>query len=514
MSIRRSPHPSSICRTNMQHRGQDAIIAVVRLNVRRAHAGVARHRGGTPMSEAERYDVLILGSGAGGKLLGWHLATSGRRTAVVERRWIGGSCPNVACLPSKNEVWSAKVAHLVHHAAEFGMRTGAVSVDMMRVRQRKRDMVQELVDIHLQNYRSSGAELIMGTGRFVAPKTLEVSLNDGGTRRLDGDKVFIDVGSHSAIPNIPGLEAAQPLTHVEFLELDYLPQHLIVLGGGYVGLELAQAYRRFGSRVTIVEQGPRLMAREDADVADEVQRFLTAEGIEVLTAAETLSVRGRSGEAVIAVVRTAAGMREIEGSDILVAAGRAPNTAGIGLEVAGVTLDDRGYIRVNDRLETIAPDVWAVGDCAGSPQFTHVAEDDFRIIRDNLAGGQRSTSGRLVPYCVFTEPPLAHVGLSENDAQRQGIAVRVAKLSTGAVLRTFTHGERAGFMKALIGGSDDRILGFTMIGAEAGEVMAAVQTAMLAGMSYQGLRDAVLAHPTMAEGLGSLFANMPAPTGR
>jgi pyruvate/2-oxoglutarate dehydrogenase complex dihydrolipoamide dehydrogenase (E3) component len=343
----------------------------------------------------------------------------------------------------------------------------------------------------------------------VAPRTLEVRLNDGGTRVLAGDQVFLNVGTHATMPSVPGLEAARPLTNIEALELDYVPPHLIVLGGGYVGLELGQAYRRFGSHVTVIERGPQLMSREDPDVSEEVQRILSDEGIQFFVGAEILHVRGRSGEEVRLVVRTTSGERSIEGSDILVAAGRTPSTAGIGLEVAGVELDGRGYIRVNERLETSASGVWAIGDCAGSPQFTHVAGDDFRIIRDNLAGAQRSTRDRLVPYCMFTEPPLARVGLSEGDARRQGITVRVARLPTSAVLRTETTDETEGFLKALVGANDDRILGFAMIGAEAGEVMAAVQTAMLADLPYPKLRDAILAHPTMAEGLGSLFSNVP-----
>src|SRR5712672_2445917 len=390
------------------------------------------------MSQPEQFEGLILGSGQGGKLLGWHMARSGRRTAVVERRWIGGSCPNIACLPSKNEIWSAKVAHLAHHGAQFGTVTGPITIDMAAVRQRKRDMVDREIALHLQNYKTSGAELIMGTGHFVVSKTLEVRLNDGGTRLLAGDQVFLNLGTHAAIPSVPGLEAAQPLTHIEALELDRLPPHLIVLGGGYVGLELAQAYRRFGSRVTIVEHGPQLMGREDPDVADEMQRILSDEGIQILVAAESLHVHGRSGDAVRLAVRTTSGERTIEGSDILVAAGRIPNTAGIGLDEAGVALDGRGYIRVNERLETTASDVWAIGECAGSPQFTHVSIDDFRIIRDNLAGGKRSTRDRLVPYCMFTEPPLARVGLSESEAQRQGVIARVARLPMSAVRRTAT----------------------------------------------------------------------------
>jgi pyruvate/2-oxoglutarate dehydrogenase complex dihydrolipoamide dehydrogenase (E3) component len=466
------------------------------------------------MAQVERIDTLVLGSGVGGKLIAWHMAQSGRRTAVVERRWIGGSCPNIACMPSKNVIRSALVAQLARHGAEFGTKTGPVTVDMAAVRRRKRAMVEDQVAAHLRNYQASGAQLIMGSGRFVAPKTLEVSLNDGGMRTLTADRIFLNLGTHAAMPAVPGLETARPLTHIEALELDYLPSHLIVIGGGYAGLELAQAFRRFGSAVTIIETGPQLMGREDTDVSKEIRQILSDEGINILIEAELLYVRGQSGDTVSLGVRTDAGEHSIEGSDILVAAGRIPNTAGIGLEETGVALDGRGYIRVNERLETSAPKIWALGECAGSPQFTHISEDDFRIIRDNLAGGKRSTHDRLVPYCMFTDPPLAHVGLSERDAERQGLLVRVARLPTSAVLRAQATGEKLGFMKALVGENDERILGFTMIGAEAGEVMAVVQMAILAKMPYTKLRDTVLAHPTMAEGLGFLFANVPARAGQ
>ena len=461
------------------------------------------------MPQPERIEVLVLGSGAGGKLLAWHLAQSGCRTAVVERRWIGGSCPNVACMPSKNEIASARIAHAARHGAQQGTLTGSVTVDMAKVRQRKREMVERQIAAHLQKYKTSGAELIMGRGRLVAAKTLEVTLNDGGTRVLEADKIFLNVGTHAATPNVPGLEAAQPLTHVEALELDYLPRHLIVIGGGYSGLELAQAYRRFGSDVTVIESGPQLMGREDIDVSHEMRRILSDEGIQVLVEAGLLQVRGRSGDNVTLIVRTPSGERKIDGSDILVAVGRVPNTAGIGLEQAGVEVDGRGYIRVNDRLETSAPDVWAVGECAGSPQFTHISEDDFRIVRDNLAGGHRSTRDRLVSYCMFTDPPLARVGLSEREAERQGVLARVARLPMDSVLGAQATDQRQGFMKALVGEDDDRILGFTMIGAMAGEVMAAVHTAMLASLSYSEVASAAFAHPTMAEGLSSLFSKVP-----
>jgi pyruvate/2-oxoglutarate dehydrogenase complex dihydrolipoamide dehydrogenase (E3) component len=461
------------------------------------------------MPQLEQFEVLVLGSGTGGKLIAWYMAQSGRRTAVVERHWIGGSCPNIACMPSKNEISSAKVAQLARHGGYYGTVTGSVTVDMATVRRRKREMVERQIAKHLEIYRTSGAELIMGSGRFVAPKTLEVNLNDGGTRELVADKVFLNVGTHAAIPNVPGLQAAQPLTHVEALELDYLPQHLIVIGGGYSGLELAQAYRRFGSDVTIIESGPQLLAREDIDVSQEIRCILSDEGIQVLIETELLQVSGRSGDEVSLTVRAPTGEQHINGSDILVAVGRIPNTTGIGLEEVGVELDGRGYIHVNGRLETSAPEVWAVGECAGSPQFTHISEDDFRIIRDNLAGGNRTTHDRLVPYCMFTDPPLAHVGLSEGEAERQGVITRVARLQMESVLGAQATDQRQGFMKTLVGDGDDRILGFTMIGAAAGEVMAAVQTAMLGGLPYLSLADADFAHPTMAEGLSSLFSNVP-----
>src|SRR5256712_6721274 len=335
------------------------------------------------MSQSERIEILVLGSGAGGKLLAWHMARSGRRTAVVERRWIGGSCPNVNCLPSKNEIQSAKVASLIRHGAEYGAKTGRVEIDMATVRDRKRRMVDRQIAAHLDNYKATGAELIMGSGRFVAPKTLEVQLNDGGTRLLVGDRVFINVGTHATIPAVTGLQAARPLTNIEALELDYLPSHLIVLGAGYVGLELAQAYRRFGSRVTVIEHGPQIMSREDPDVSEALHRILTDEGIQFLVGAEILRVQGRSGKEVALVARAVSGEQTIEGSDMLVAVGRIPNTADVGLDKAGVELDGHGFVRVNERLETSAPHVWALGECAGNPHFTHVSEDDFRIAPDN-----------------------------------------------------------------------------------------------------------------------------------
>jgi pyruvate/2-oxoglutarate dehydrogenase complex dihydrolipoamide dehydrogenase (E3) component len=349
----------------------------------------------------------------------------------------------------------------------------------------------------------------MGSRKFVAPKTIEVALNGGGTRRLVGKEVVINVGSHAAIPDISGLEAVRALTHIEALEIDYRPSHLIVLGGGYVGIEMAQAFSRFGSRVTIVEPDRQLLGREDADIAQEVSEILRREGIDIVLDAQPVHVRGLSGDAVTVTLRAANGELHVEGSDLLVAVGRVANTADVGLEKAGVELSPGGYVRVNERLETTASGVWAIGECAGSPEFTHVSVDDFRIVRDNMVGGNRRTDDRLIPYVMFTDPPFARVGLSEGDAQRQGVPVRIGRLPMGNVLRTAATDETQGFMKVVVGANDDRILGFSMIGAEAGEVLAAMQTAMLAELPYPRLRDAVITHLTMAEGLGPLLRNVP-----
>ena len=456
----------------------------------------------------EQYKNVVIGSGEGGKYLAWELASSGQQTMMIERRWIGGSCPNTNCLPAKNEIWSAKVADLVHHAASFGITTGTVSVQLEGVRNRKRAMVEALVEVHVKKFKSTGTELVMGEAKFIGQKTLQVRLNEGGTRVIEAERIFLDLGTKASIPPVPGLADSAPMTHIEILELDQLPEHLIVIGGGYIGLEFAQAYRRFGSRVTILQRSPQLLPNEDADVVEVLHNILIGEGIEVLTSVELLSVEGRSGDSVRVTVRTAEGERTLEGSDILVATGRTPNTANIGLELAGVETGPGGWLKVNDRLETTALGIWAIGEAAGSPQFTHASLDDFRIIRDNLAGGSRSTTDRLMPSSLFTDPQVAHVGLSETEAKRKAIPYQVAKIPMAAVLRTQTLSETAGFMKALIDPVDGRILGFTMIGTEAGEVMTVVQMVIQAKGTYKTLRDAVLAHPTMAEGLNVLFSTV------
>ena len=475
---------------------------------------VTSHQNENFMNAAEQYDALVLGSGTAGKLMAWTMAKEGKRTAVVERKYIGGSCVNVACLPSKNVIHSAKVASLIGRHREFGIETGPIAINMAGVYARKREMVDRIVQVHLEKYRAAldthrGNELILGDGTFVAPRTLRVALQDGGERTLTANRVFVNVGTHATIPDTPGLREAKPMTHIEALDLRNRPDSLIVLGGGYVGLELGQALRRLGSRVTVITRNSQLAEKEDADVAQAILQMFHDEGIDVLLGTDVLRVEGLSGGHVSLQLESRNGSRTVEGTDILVALGRTPNTRDIGLEKAGIEVTENGYIRVNDRLETTASNVWAMGECAGSPFFTHVSEDDFSIIHENLDGGHRSTADRLVPYCVFIDPELARVGLNESQARKKGVAYRLAFVPVDAAWRPWTLSERRGFMKTLIDVRSDRILGFTAFGPEAGELMGTVQVAMLAGVPYTVLRDAMFAHPTMTEGLKALFMGVP-----
>jgi pyruvate/2-oxoglutarate dehydrogenase complex dihydrolipoamide dehydrogenase (E3) component len=457
------------------------------------------------MVTTEHYDVVVLGSGEAGKYLSWHMSAIGKRTLMIERRYIGGSCPNIACLPSKNVIHSAKVASYAHRFAEFGVSADTSSIDMAAVRERKRAMVGVLWNIHLRNFERNGTEIAIGEGHFVDERTIEISFPDGTVRRVQGDSVIVSTGSRAKLDEIPGLAEAQPLTHIEALELDTVPADLIVLGGGYISLEFAQAMRRFGSRVTVVERNSRVLHHEDIDVSDAIQELFSDEGIEVLTGAHIDSVTGKSGDTVTISFEKDGETASLEGSHLLVATGRTPNTSGIGLDSAGIETTRDGFIKVNERLETTATRTWAVGDCAGSPFFTHVAFDDFRIVRDNYGGKARLTTGRQVPFCLFIDPELARVGLTEAEAKVQGTSYRLAKIPMTSVLRTHTLSETRGFLKALLSTTDDSILGFTGFGPGVGELLAPVQLAMANNLPFTSLRDLIITHPTMTEGLGPLF---------
>ena len=457
----------------------------------------------------EDFDVVILGGGTGSTVAAWTFAGEGKRVAVIDRKYIGGSCPNIACLPSKNIIHSAKVASYFRRSKEFGINENGFTIDMSKVRERKRKMVTGLNDMYLENYNNTGAEFIRGTGRFIAPKAIEVTLPDGTIRQLRGMNVIVSTGTRAAVGAIPGLAAAQPLTHIEALELDQIPEHLLVIGGGYVGIELSQAMRRFGSKVTLIDRNARLMQKEDQDVCDGLRSLLEDEGIDILLNVGIKRVSGKSGDSVSVVIEQNGIEKTLKSSHILMAAGRTPNTEGLGLEIAGVELTDRGYLKVNERLQTTAPSVWAIGEVAGSPQFTHISVDDFRVVHADLTGGNRITTGRQVPYCLFTDPELAHIGLHETDVQSQNVSYRLFKVPMEANLRARTLSETRGFLKAVVEAESDRILGFTAFAVGAGEIMSAVQIAMIGGVPYTALRDAVLTHPTLTEGLLALFSSAP-----
>ncbi len=452
----------------------------------------------------EEYDIVILGGGKAGKTLAMDRAKAGQNVCLIEIGMIGGACINVACIPTKTLVRSAGVTDLVRHAAPFGAVTEGVSVNMPRIAARTAEVVQGMVDYHLKLFAASGLHLMLGTGRFVEKRVIEVTGQDGSTRRVTAPRIYVNLGTTAAIPAVPGLAEAVPLTHVEALKLDTLPERLLVLGGGYIGMELAQAFRRLGSTVVIIEHGIQLAAREDGDVATAIQELFVEDGIELALNATPVRVDGKSGESVTVTLANGA---SFTGSHVLVATGRTPRTAGIGLEVADVALDARGFIRVDEHLQTTAPGIWGLGESAGSPMFTHVSMDDYRVAKSGITGGTRSTAGRLIPYCVFIDPEFARVGLSEREAHDAGIAYRLATLPVGMIPRAQTLSERKGFIKALVG-KDGHILGFAMLGAQAGEVMTSVQMAMLGGLDFTALRDGIIAHPTLAEGLNLLFSNL------
>jgi pyruvate/2-oxoglutarate dehydrogenase complex dihydrolipoamide dehydrogenase (E3) component len=455
------------------------------------------------------FDAIVLGTGQAGKPLAITLAKAGWRVAVIERDAVGGSCINFGCTPTKTMVASARVAYLARRAADFGVVTGAVAVDLAAVRRRKDRVVASFRGgIERSFERTVGVELIRGHGRFSGPKEVIVELAGGGERRLRGDYVFINTGTRAAVPPLPGLADVPFVDNATVMELEEVPRRLLVLGGGYIGLEFGQMFRRFGSEVTIVQRGPRLLSREDPDVAEAIRQILEEDGIEVLLGGEARRVEGRAG-ALRLEVELPEGPRALEGSHLLAAVGRTPNTDDLGLAAAGIETHRGGFIRVDSRLATSAEGVYALGDVTGGPAFTHVSYDDFRIVRENLLrGGDATTDGRLVPYTVFIDPQLGRVGMSEVEARQSGRAIRVAKLPMTRVARAIEMGETRGFMKAVVDGETQEILGCAVLGVEGGEVMAVLQTAMMGKLPYPVIKEAVYAHPTLAESLNNLFMTL------
>lgn len=462
----------------------------------------------------KQYDAIIIGAGQTGNPLAREMAKAGRKTALIEREHVGGTCINRGCTPTKTLIASAQVAHLARRAADFGVQTGSVSVDMTAVHRRMKSLVTEFRD-GLRNELGAieNLDMIYGEARFIGPKEVLVRLPDRDEiLSLSAEKIILDVGGRPSVPPVEGLKSVPFLDSTTILDLDELPEHLLVLGGGYIGLEYAQMFRRFGSRVTVIESAPFLLANEDTDVSEEMARILRAEGIELRLGTKVVHAETAGSGGIAVTTEAENGERQaapLHGSHLLVAVGRKPNTDTLGLEQAGVAVDDKGFIVVNECLETGVPGIWAAGEAAGSPAFTHIAYDDFRILCANLLeNGSRTTKNRLVPQTMFTDPQVGRVGLSEREAREKNRNFRVAKLPMTEVARTLEAGDTRGFIKVVVDADTDALLGCAMFCREGGELMAVAMMAMLGNLPYTALRDGIFAHPTLAEALNNLFLTL------
>jgi pyruvate/2-oxoglutarate dehydrogenase complex dihydrolipoamide dehydrogenase (E3) component len=460
------------------------------------------------MTQTTHYDAIVIGAGQAGTPLSTTLARAGWKTAIIEREHVGGTCINEGCTPTKTMVASGRVAYLARRGADYGVQTGPVTIDMTKVRQRKRDIVDSFRNSGQRRIETTGGvDLLMGEASFTGPHALEVRLNNSEMRRLTASTIFINAGARPAKPSITGVEAVATLNSTSIMELGEVPEHLLVVGGGYIGLEFGQLFRRFGSQVTVIQRGAALLAREDPDVAEEVAKIMREDGLEVLLETKPVSVEQASTGAISLTVQTKMEERILNGSHLLMAAGRVPNTDWLNLDAAGIQTDKRGFIQVNERLETNVPGIYGLGDMKGGPAFTHISYDDFRIIRTNLLEkGNATIHDRLVPYTVFIDPQLGRIGLSETEARTQGRNIKIAKMPMNYVARALELDESRGFMKAVVDADTGQILGAAVLGIEGGEIMAVLEVAMIGKVPYTVLRDGVFAHPTLAESLNNLFS--------
>ena len=453
----------------------------------------------------ERFDAIIVGSGQASKPLATALAQAGKNTAVIESKHVGGTCVNEGCTPTKTMVASGRVAYLARRGADYGVRTGPISVDQAKVRQRKREVVESFRSGNEKRLTGENLELIYGFAHFTGPKTLQIDLRAGGTHTLEADWIFLNTGLRAAIPKIDGIHDVPFLTNESIMELDAVPDHLVIIGGGYIGLEFGQMFRRFGSKVTVIHRGKQLLDHEDADVAEEVRKILTEDGLEILLEAETTSARSTAGPVELSI-KHGGETRTITGSHLLVAAGRTPNTEALNLPATGVATDQHGFIKVNDYLETNVPGIYALGDVKGGPAFTHISYDDYRVAASNLLNGERrSIRNRILPCTVFIDPQLGRIGLTETEARNQGLRIRVAKMPMAYVARAIETDETRGFMKIIVDPDTELILGAAVLGIEGGEIATIVQIAMQGGLKYTALRDGIFSHPTLAEALNNVF---------
>ena len=457
-------------------------------------------------------DALIIGSGQAGNPLAKALAEAGQHVILVEEAQLGGSCLNYGCVPTKTLLASATRAHEVRTAQELGVEVGGeVRVDMPAVIARK-DALLDKSRRHLRESlgpKHENITVLRGHAAFIGPRQVRVQETQDRARDIRAKQVFINTGTRAAVPDVPGLAETGFLTTTELLDIQEVPTHLLILGGGYIGLEFGQMFRRFGSQVTIIETGGQVLDREDDDVCESLQKALEKEGLEFIMNAETRGVARDAAGRYTLTISTRLGARHLHGSHLLVATGRQPNTDQLGLETTGLKLDEKGYVKVNSRLETNVKGVFALGDVHGGPQFTHLSYDDFRVIRDNLLGGgtRRSAKQRPLPYCVFTDPALGRIGLSETQAKDQKIDYRMSKIPVSMVSRAQQTGQKTGFWKVLVG-PDDRILGAAILGPEAGEIMTMLQIAMAGHLRYQQLQEMVIAHPVWAEGLNVVWKEL------
>jgi pyruvate/2-oxoglutarate dehydrogenase complex dihydrolipoamide dehydrogenase (E3) component len=460
----------------------------------------------------EVFDALVIGSGQGGNPLAKTMAEAGWKTAVIERKDVGGTCVNVGCTPTKTLVASARVAYLVRRGGDFGVKTGAVDVDMTAVIARKREVVGKSRGSSEKGLEgTANLTLIRGEASFTGPHELSIALAGGGERLLTAKKIFINTGMRAAVPEIAGLSQTPYLTNESIMELETLPEHLIVLGGGYIALEFAQIFRRFGSAVTIVQKDAALAEHEDADVSNAIADILREDGIELLLEAETQRAQRVGGETVLTVAVKGV-ERKVRGTHLLVAVGRVPNTEALHCERAGVKLDVHKFVEVNPRLETTAADIWAIGDVKGGPAFTHISYDDYRVLKANLldsqnGGDSRVATGRPVPYTIFIDPELGRIGMTEAEARAAGKTIKVAKLPMTSVARAFESAETRGFLKAIVDAETDQILGAAVLGVDGGEIASVIQVAMMGGVTASALREGIWSHPTRAEALNRLFSS-------
>ena len=457
----------------------------------------------------KNFDAIIIGSGQGGTPLAKKLAKQGWKTALIERKAVGGTCINVGCTPSKTMIASAKAAYDVAQAGKWGVEVRESIINMPAIILRKEKVVESFRKGSQEGLeKTENLSLIFGEASFTDAKTIEVVLNEGGKEMLTASKIFIDVGTRPSIPNIEGLKEVDYCTSTSLMELKEVPDHLLIIGGGYIGLEFGQMYRRFGSKVTILEFGNRFLSREDEDIAEEALKFMQAEGIDVFTDAQTTKVK-KEGDLIIATVDVGGKERTIKCSHLLVSAGRTPNTDSLNLQSAGIKIDKQGYIIANKKLETSAEGVYVIGDVKGGPEFTHIAYNDYIILYNNLINGKdESIKNRMVPYTMFTDPQLGRIGITEEEAKKKGLNIKVAKLPMSHVARAIETGDTRGLMKAVVDAKSGKILGAAILGAEGGEIMSVLQMAMFGNITWMQIKDMIFAHPLYAESLNNLFMQL------